>query len=139
METGRSSKFFKKIKPKKKGPYFLVREGANKEFLTQVNENLSKLTNITQGVRENYINQYITIPISLKYFSPIYFASAIAFLHDNKDGADKENFNDEAVQLYVSPLIFGTEGSISKSAQMLRRKVEFLRYIRLLLQINSIY
>ena len=137
METGKYSSY-RKPNPKKKGPYYTVRDGINKDFLTQVNEKLSKLPNMSQSVRENYVNELIQIRISLKFYSPIYFASAISFLHDYKDGPNEENFNDEAVQTYVSPLMidFG-ESTIPKTVLNLRRKIEFLRYIRLLESIRN--
>lgn len=133
METARKKKFFKK----KEGPSFRVFSGYNQRFFTEVNENLDKFLPETE--REYYLNRYGRINEDFDYLSPIYFAAAIAFINQYKGGPTTSNFNDKAVDKYVKPNMTDNPPSIPPAALNLRRKIEFLRYIRLLLKIDSYY
>jgi len=136
MEKARKGKFYK-FQKKRLAPVTKLSEGINKKFLISVNDNLFKLPEMTESIRDEYIARYSRIEINLRFLSPIYFASAIAFLHDYPEGPTKNNFTDTAVKKYVSRLISENPSTISISTLELRRKIEFLRYIRLLIKINS--
>jgi hypothetical protein len=129
------NKFFKV--PKKKGvvPTGYVPEGINQKFLFAVNDYLLIIMEETK--RQNYINKYSSITEPLAYLSPLYFASAIAFLDKHNNGPNEKNFNDTAVTDYVSRLFSVSNKVVGPSTLKLRRKIEFLRYIRLLISINQ--
>jgi hypothetical protein len=131
------ARFFKTQKKKITAPITKISEGINKKFLIQVNEYLVYLPDMTENTRDFYIDRYSRIEEPFRYMSPLYFASAIAFLHRNKNGPTEKNFNDKAVKEYVSRLVTETSSTIPPTTLELRRKIEFLRYIRLLLQINE--
>jgi len=133
METSRKKKFFKK----KEGPSFRVFSGYNQRFFSAVNENLDKFLPETE--REYYLNRYGRINEDFDYLSPIYFAAAITFLNQNKDGPTTSNFNDKVVDKFVKPNMTDAPPSISASGLNLRRKIELLRYIRLLIKLDSFY
>ena len=137
MEKARKGKFYK-FQKKKIAPVTKLSEGVNKKFLVVVNDNLFKFPEMSESIRDEYISMYNRIDTNLRFLSPIYFASAIAFLHDHPDGPTVENFNDSAVKKYVTKLIPDPPSSISTSTINLRRKIEFLRYIRLLYKMNDI-
>lgn len=131
-------KFFNKFQKKKLGPVTKLAEGVNRKFLMLVNDNLFKLPDMSEPIRDEYISKYSRIEINLRFLSPIYFAAAIAFLHQNKEGPTEENFDNSAVKKYISRLITDSPTSISASTLELRRKIEFLRYIRLLIKMNTL-
>jgi hypothetical protein len=136
MERAKKGKFIK-FQKKKLAPVTKLSEGINKKFLITVNDNLFKLPEMSEPIRDEYITRYSRIEINLRFLSPIYFASAIAFLHDYPEGPTDKNFTDSAVKKYVSRLMMETPSTISTSTLELRRKIEFLRYIRLLIKIND--
>ena len=137
MERGKSKGKFIKFQKRKLAPITKISEGINKKFLTAVNDNLFKLPEMSEAIRDEYIAKYSRLDTNLTYLSPLYFASAIVFLHRFKDGPTTKNFSDDAVKKYVSSIITETPASISTSTLNLRRKTEFLRYIRLLIRINN--
>jgi len=124
-----------------KGPSFRVTSGYNQRFFSEVNANLDKLqlTNMDERDREYYLARYGRINVDFDYLSPIYFASAVAFLNDHKGGPKKSNFNEKAIEKYVKPIISDIPSTIPASTLNLRRKIEFLRYIRLLIKIENMY
>lgn len=136
MEKARKGKFYK-FQKKKLAPVTKLSEGINKKFLVSVNDSLFKLSEMSEPIRDEYIARYSRIETNLHFLSPVYFASAIAFLHDHPDGPTQENFTNASVKKYVSRLISETPTTISSATLELRRKIEFLRYIRLLIKINS--
>lgn len=136
MERG-AAKFRPKKKAFKQGPNYRVFEGENRDFLSAVNEKLANLPEMTTNIRNSLIGMYGTIKANFNYMSPIYFASAIAFLHKYPKGATKNNFTNENLNSYVSRNFLETPVSIPKSTLDLRRKTEFLRYIRLVSKIND--
>lgn len=133
MEASRKKYPFRR----KEGPSFRVFSGYNQRFFTEVNENLDKF--FSEKDREYYLNRYGRINQDFDYLSPVYFAAAIAFLNNHKEGPTPSNFNDKAVDKYVKPLILLTPPNIPASTLNLRRKIELLRYIRLVLKIDSMY
>lgn len=137
MERARKGKFYK-FQKKKLGPITKLTEGVNRKFLASVNDNLFKLPDMSETIRDEYISKYSRIDTNLRFLSPLYFASAIAFLHQNPEGPTTENFNDAAVKKYVSRLITESPTSISSSTLELRRKIEFLAYIRLLIKMDDL-
>jgi hypothetical protein len=136
MERTRE-KFRPKKKAFKQGPTYRVFEGENQEFLSAVNEKLANLPEMTTNIRNSMIGMYGTIKSNFNYMSPIYFASAIAFLYKYPKGPTKTNFTNENLSNYVSRNFLETPASIPKSTLDLRRKTEFLRYIRLVSKIND--
>jgi hypothetical protein len=128
-------KGFKSQKKKSTIPVAYVPEGINKKFLITLNEYLFLLLSETK--RKSYIDKYTLIQEPLEYLSPLYFASAIAFLDKNPNGPNPDNFNDSAVNQFVNKLFTSSNTSIALSTLKLRRKIEFLRYIRLLMNIND--
>jgi hypothetical protein len=138
MERAKSKGRYMKYGKKKLIPFTKLSEGINRRFLISVNDNLFKLPDMTETIRDEYITKYSRIDMNLRFLSPIYFASAIAFLHDNPEGPNEENFNDDSVKKYVSRLILESPSTLTQSTLDLRRKIEFLRYIRLLIKINSL-
>jgi hypothetical protein len=132
------SKYLKQQKKKPSGPItYSVAEGINKKFLIAVNDNLYYFKSMNQSTRDAYLAKYNRIMEPLTYLSPIYFASAVAFIHDNKGELNEKTFDNKAVEKYVSILMSEFKSSISASEINLRRKIEFLRYIRMVLLINS--
>jgi hypothetical protein len=125
-----------KFQKKKVGiaPIANIPEGINKKFLIALNEYLFIL--LEESKRKKYVDKYTLEKEPLGYLSPLYFASAIAFLDKNKE-LTKENFNDKAVKEYVDRLFTASNTSIPPETLKLRRKIEFLRYIKLLNLINQ--
>jgi hypothetical protein len=138
MERARKGKYQKFGAKKKIAPVTKLTEGINKKFLITVNDNLFKFPEMSESIRDQYISKYSRVDTNLRYLSPIYFASAIVFLHDYPDGPNTQNFTDAAVKKYVSKIIPESPGSLTASEILFRRKIEFLRYIRLLLKMNDI-
>jgi hypothetical protein len=136
MERARTKGKFIKFQKKKLGPVTKLYEGVNKKFLNSVNDNLFKLPEMSEAIRDEYIAKYSRVETNLRFLSPIYFASAIAFLHDHPEGPTTTNFTDAAVKKYVSRLLTDNPASIKPSSLELRRKIEFLRYIRLLIKMD---
>lgn len=128
-----------RFRPKKKaqGPNFRVFEGENRDFLTAVNEKLANLPEISTEIRKILIDNYSTFQRPLSFTSPLYFAAAIAFLYKYPKGPSKTNFTNENLNNYVIRNITETPSSISKASLEVRRKTEFLRYIRLVMKIDQ--
>lgn len=132
-----------KYRPKKKGfkqqqgPSYRVFEGENQEFLSVVNEKLANLPEMSTNIRNTLIGMLGTIKTNFSYMSPIYFAAAVAFVHKYPKGPTKTNFTTENFNNYLVRNFRETPASISKSALEIRRKTEFLRYIRLIMKINE--
>lgn len=137
MEKARKGKY-QRFQKKKIAPVTKLTEGINKKFLVSVNDNLFKFPEMSESIRDEYITKYSRVETNLRFLSPIYFASAIVFLHDHPDGPTPQNFTDVAVKKYVTKLIPDTPASLTPSEITLRRKIEFLRYIRLLYKMNDI-
>lgn len=137
MEKARKGKY-QRFPKKKIAPVTKLTEGINKKFLIAVNDNLFKFPEMSESIRDEYITKYSRVDIDIRFLSPIYFASAIVFLHDYPDGPTTQNFTDSAVKKYVTKLIPDSPASLSPSEITLRRKIEFLRYIRLLYKMNDI-
>jgi len=131
------SKFRPKKKVFKQGPNFRVFEGENRDFLTAVNEKLANLPDISTEIRKILIDNYSTFQRPLSFTSPLYFAAAIAFLYKYPKGPSKTNFTNENLNNYVIRNITETPSSISKASLEIRRKTEFLRYIRLVMKIDQ--
>jgi hypothetical protein len=111
---------------KQMGPVYRVFEGENQDFLSAVNEKLANLPEMTTNIRNNLIGMYGTIKANFTYMSPIYFAGAVAFLYKYPKGPTKNNFTNENMDNYIN-----------KNLLEIRRKTEFLRYIRLVSKIND--
>jgi hypothetical protein len=130
-----------KFKPKKKtfkqGPNFRVFEGENRDFLTAVNEKLANLPDISTEIRKILIENYGSFQRPLSFMSPVYFAAAVAFLYKYPKGPTKTNFTNENLNNYVTRNITETPSSVSKASLEIRRKTEFLRYIRLVMKIDE--
>lgn len=124
-------KFFKLQKKKVIAPVF-ISEGINKKFLLAVNDHLFIL--LSENKRKEYIDKYSAVQEPLGYLSPQYFASAIAFWDINKEGPNEDNFNNSTVNKYVN---LSSNSAIPQPVLNLRRKIELLRYIRLLEKINE--
>ena len=137
MEKARKGKY-QKFAKKKIAPVTKLTEGINKKFLISVNDNLFKFPEMSESIRDQYIAKYSRVETNLRYLSPIYFASAIAFLHDHTDSPTPQNFTDSAVKKYVTKLIPESPSSLTASETTFRRKIEFLRYIRLLYKMNDL-
>lgn len=130
----KSKRFAKK---KHSGPSYRVFEGENQDFLSAVNEKLAQLPDVTETFRNSIIGIYGSLPFNLKYMSPVYFAGAIAFLNKFENGPTKQNLTDAAVEKYIGRNIPDNPGTVSASTIKLRRKIEFLRYIRLVNKLNE--
>jgi hypothetical protein len=137
MEKARKGKY-QKFAKKKIAPVTKLTEGINKKFLISVNDNLFKFPEMSESIRDQYIAKYSRVDTNLRYLSPIYFASAIVFLHDYPDGPTQQNFTDATVKKYVTKLIPDSPSSLTASEVTFRRKIEFLRYIRLLFKMNDL-
>jgi hypothetical protein len=136
MELAAKYKGAKK-KAFKQGPSYRVFEGENQDFLSAVNEKLSQLPEMSTNIRNTLIGMYGSIKSNFNYLSPIYFAGAVAFIHKYPKGPTKNNFTDENVKNYITRNILENPSSIPASTLELRRKIEFLRYIRLVQKINE--
>lgn len=137
MEIGAKYRPAKKKAFKQQGPNYRVFEGENQEFFSAVNEKLANLPEMTTNIRNTLIGTYGTVKANFNYMSPIYFAAAIAFLYKFPKGANKNNFTDENFSNYVLRNLTENPSSISKSSLTMRRKCEFLRYIRCVQKINE--
>jgi len=130
----KSKRFAKK---KYSGPSYRVFEGENQDFLSAVNEKLAQISDVTETFRNSVIGVYGSLPFDLKFMSPVYFAGAVAFLHKFENGPTKQNFTDAVLEKYIGRNILDNPGSVSESTLKLRRKIEFLRYIRLVEKLNE--
>jgi hypothetical protein len=122
---------------KQMGPVYRVFEGENQDFLSAVNEKLANLPEMTTNIRNNLIGMYGTIKANFTYMSPIYFAGAVAFLYKYPKGPTKNNFTNENMDNYINKNLLENPSSIPASVLKIRRKTEFLRYIRLVSKIND--
>lgn len=122
---------------KQQGQNYRVFEGENQDFLSAVNEKLANLPEITTNIRNTLVGMYGTVKANFNYMSPVYFAGAAAFLHKYPKGPTKTNFTTENLDAYINRNILENPASIPVNTIKLRRKMEFLRYIRLVSKIND--